>query len=207
MRAGAAGSTTPLRLSKQQRSISAETLARSASAQSRASPRRVRAAATTASAPPSAQDEARNSGEINRELLLRPEAEVVLGRAVRRCRPTARFVRFLQPEAADPNRRTYRRASPRETTSGAPILVANLVPTHDRGPGPPGGRSTWLLLSPNLERSGLTRLLPPGPLLRTVRDLCFRPVERRSSLALPRGAPGLLRRHEGNPARVSIAQL
>src|SRR5450755_1568016 len=109
MRAGAAGSTTPLRLSKQQRSISAETLARSASAQSRASPRRVRAAATTASAPPSAQDEARNSGEINRELLLRPEAEVVLGRAVRRCRPTARFVRFLQPEAADANRRTYRR--------------------------------------------------------------------------------------------------
>jgi hypothetical protein len=57
-----------------------------------------------------APDETRNSGEINRELLLRPEAEVVLGRAVRRCRPTDRFVRFLQPEAADPNRRTYRRA-------------------------------------------------------------------------------------------------
>jgi hypothetical protein len=51
-----------------------------------------------------ARDETRNCGEINRELLLRPEAEVVLGRAVRRCRPTARFVRFLQPEAADPNR-------------------------------------------------------------------------------------------------------
>ena len=95
-------------------------------------------------------DETRNCGEINRELLLRPEAGVVLGRAVRRCRPTARFVRFPRPEAADPNRRTYRRASPRETKSGAPIVVANLLPTHDRGPGPPGGRSTWLLLSPNL---------------------------------------------------------
>src|SRR5450432_538874 len=57
-----------------------------------------------------ARDETRNCGEIHRELLLRPEAEVVLGRAVRRCRPTARFVRFLQPEAADANRRTYRRA-------------------------------------------------------------------------------------------------
>ena len=49
----------------------------------------------------------------------------------------------------DPNRRTYRRASPRETKSGASIVVADLVPTHDRGPGPPGGRSTWLLLSPS----------------------------------------------------------
>jgi hypothetical protein len=34
-------------------------------------------------------------------------------------------------------------------------VVANLVPTHDRGPGPPGGRSTWLLLSP-------TRRIPLG---------------------------------------------
>jgi hypothetical protein len=101
--------------------------------------------------PTAAPDETRNCGEINRELLLRPEAGVVLGRAVRR--PTARFVRFLQPEAADANRRTYRRASPRETKSGAPIVVANLVPTHDRGPGPPGGRSTWLLLSPTRRRA------------------------------------------------------
>jgi len=85
-----------------------------------------RAGARTAGLPP-ATDETRNYGEINRELLLRPEAEVVIGRAVRRCRPTARFVRFLQPEAADANRRTYRRASPRETKSGAPIVVANLV--------------------------------------------------------------------------------
>jgi hypothetical protein len=134
-------------------------------------PRRVRAA-TTASAPPAAQDEARNCGEINHELLLRPEAEVVLGRAVRRCRPTAGFVRFLQPEAADPNRRTYRRASPRETKSGAPIVVANLVPTHDRGPGPPGDRSTWLLLSPNLER--------PAAALRTIAFILPRPRVARS---------------------------
>jgi hypothetical protein len=129
-------------------------------------PRRVRAAATTASAPPSAQDETRNCGEINRELLLRPEAEVVLGRAVRRCRPTARFVRFLQPEADDANRWTYRRASPRETKSGAPIVVANLVPTHDRGPGPPEGRSTWLLLSPKRgskpRAAGPEQMQPPA---------------------------------------------
>ncbi len=126
-------------------------------------PRRARAAAATASAPPSAPDEARYSGEIDRELLLRPEAEVVLGRAVRRCRPTARFVRFLQPEASDANRRTYRRASPRETKRGDPIVVAHLVPTYDRGPGPPGGRSTWLLLSPKRnrhERRDRTSALP-----------------------------------------------
>jgi hypothetical protein len=91
-----------------------------------------------------ALDETRNCGE----LLLRPGAELVLGRAVQRCGPTARFVRSY-------NRRRLTRTGghtaelpPRETKSGAPIVVANLVPTHDRGPGPPGGRSTWLLLSP-----------------------------------------------------------
>jgi len=100
-----------------------------------------------------ATDETRNSGEIDREVLLRPEAKVVLGRAVRRCWPTARFVRFLQPEAADPNRRTYRRA-PRRGRRRAALRswLPNLVPTHDRGPRPPRRRSTWLLLSPNLER-------------------------------------------------------
>jgi hypothetical protein len=136
-------------------------------------------------------DETRNCGEINRELLLRPEAEVVLGGAVRRCRPTAGFVRFLQPEAADPNRRTYRRASPRETKSGAPIVVANLVPTHDRGPGPPGGRSTWLLLSPN--RSSVAGLeiavghswfgTPPATPTRTATAAC--PPRRCSTPAEP----------------------
>jgi hypothetical protein len=37
-------------------------------------------------------DETRNDGEIERELLLRPEAEVLFGRDVRQCWPTARFV-------------------------------------------------------------------------------------------------------------------
>jgi hypothetical protein len=36
-----------------------------------------------------ARDETRNCGETDRELLLRPEAEVVLGKAVRWCWPTA----------------------------------------------------------------------------------------------------------------------
>jgi hypothetical protein len=68
-------------------------------------------------------DETRHFAEIDRVLLLRPEAE--FGRAVRRCRPAARFVRFLQPDAADPSRRTYRRAPRRrETKSSAPIAVA-----------------------------------------------------------------------------------
>jgi hypothetical protein len=49
-----------------------------------------------------ALDETHNYGETDRELLLRPEAEVLLGRDVRRCWPTARFVRFLQLKAADP---------------------------------------------------------------------------------------------------------
>jgi len=39
-------------------------------------------------------DETRNSGETAGELLLRREAEVVLGRDVGRCWPTARFVRL-----------------------------------------------------------------------------------------------------------------
>ena len=46
-----------------------------------------------------ASDETRNYGQTGRELLLRPEGDVVLGRGVRRCWPTARFVRFLQLEA------------------------------------------------------------------------------------------------------------
>ena len=64
--------------------------------------------------------ETRNSGETARELLLRREAEVVLGRDVARCWATARFVRFLQLEAADPSRRTYREAPspPRDEDRG-----------------------------------------------------------------------------------------
>jgi len=41
-------------------------------------------------------DETRNDGETERELLLRPEAEVLLGRDVRQCWLTAGFVRFLR---------------------------------------------------------------------------------------------------------------
>jgi DNA-binding protein HU-beta len=95
-------------------------------------------------------DETRNYGETDRELLLRPEAEVVLGRDVRGCWPTARFVRFQQPEAAEPSPRTHRSA-PRhgERNSGAPIAVAQ--PSAYARPGPSRAlrrRSTWLLLSP-----------------------------------------------------------
>src|SRR5450631_1401946 len=56
----------------------------------RLSPRIPRGAAIAAGRSITApRNETRNCGEINRELLLRPEAEVVLGRGVRRCRPTA----------------------------------------------------------------------------------------------------------------------
>jgi hypothetical protein len=81
-----------------------------------------------------ALDETRNDGEAERELLLRPEAEVLLGRDVRQCWPTARIVRFLQPEAADPSRRTNRRAPRhRESKSALGLRSPNLVPTYDRG--------------------------------------------------------------------------
>ena len=102
-----------------------------------------------------ARDETRNCGEINRELLLRPEAEVVLGRAVRRCRPTARFVRFLQPEAADRTgghtaepRRGRRRAAlrswlptscyarPGSWTAGRPVDLAAAIAQQE-----PSGRT------------------------------------------------------------------
>ncbi len=46
------------------------------------------------------KDETRNYDETDRELLLRPEVEVIFGRHVRQCWPTARLGRFLQPEAA-----------------------------------------------------------------------------------------------------------
>jgi hypothetical protein len=96
-----------------------------------------------------AVDETRNYGETERELLLRPEAEVVFGRDGRRYCPTARFVRFLQAEAADPSPRTHRPAPrDRERNSGAPIAVAHLVQTYDRGPRRPRRWSTWLLLPP-----------------------------------------------------------
>jgi hypothetical protein len=79
-------------------------------------------------------DETHNYGETERELLLRPEAGVLLGRDVRQCWPTARFVRFLQLDAADPSPRTHRRAPRhRESKSGAGLRLPNLLPTHYLG--------------------------------------------------------------------------
>jgi hypothetical protein len=97
-------------------------------------------------------DETRNCGEMNREL---PSARKGKSYSAEPSGGAGRppdLCDSYNREATDPNRRTYRRASPRETKSGAPIVVANLVPTHDRGPGPPGDRSTWLLLSPRRRR-------------------------------------------------------
>ena len=86
-----------------------------------------------------------------RVLLLRPEAEAVLGRAIRRCWPNRPdLCDSYNRQATDPSQRTDRRAPRRR---GAPIAVAHLVPTHDRGPRPLRRRSTWLLLSPRSERA------------------------------------------------------
>ena len=65
--------------------------------------------------------ETRNYGETDREHLLRPEVEVVFGRDVRRCPPTARFVRFLQPEAATPAGGLHRRAPRRRERNGGAL--------------------------------------------------------------------------------------
>jgi hypothetical protein len=124
---------------------------------------------------PPGTDETRNCGELDRELLLRTEAEVVLGRAVRRCRPTARFVRFLQPEAADPNRRTYRRAPRR---GGRRAALRSWLPTSCL-------RTTGVLDRREAGRPGC----------------CYRPkAEARSSaIALARSGSGRhLRRHACN---------
>ena len=103
-------------------------------------------------------DETRNHGDADREHLLRPEVEVVSGRDVRRCWPTARFVRFLQPEAATrAGGLTARAPRRRERNQGARSRLPDLVPTHDRGPRPLRRRSTWLLLSPRCERPRVRR--------------------------------------------------
>ena len=73
-----------------------------------------------------------NDGEG--EPLLRPEAEVLLGRDVRQCWPTAGFVRFLQPQAADPGRRTRdRRPATARVRAALGLRSPNLVPTRYRG--------------------------------------------------------------------------
>ena len=74
----------------------------------------------------------------------------VFGRDVRRCRPTARFVRFLQPEAATrAGGLTAERLAATRGTEALRSRLRDLVPTHDWGPRPLRRRSTWLLLSPN----------------------------------------------------------
>ena len=95
--------------------------------------------------------ETRNYGETDREHLLRPEVEVVFGRDVRRSLPTARFVPFLQPEAATRAGGLHRRAPRRRERNGGALdrgCPTSCLPTHGRGPRPLRRRSTWLLLSP-----------------------------------------------------------
>ena len=80
-----------------------------------------------------ARDEVRNCGESDPELLLRPEAEVVLGGDVRRCGPIPRFVRVIQREA--PDRAGGLTAERLGTARGEATLRSRwptLVPTHDR---------------------------------------------------------------------------
>jgi hypothetical protein len=72
-------------------------------------------------------------------------------------------VRFLQAEAADPSPRTHRPAPrDRERNSGAPIAVAHLVHTYDRGPRRPRRWSTWLLLSPRSKSLGRVDAAAPS---------------------------------------------
>ena len=95
-------------------------------------------------------DEIRNCGETERELLLRPEAEVVLSR----CSPTRQTCAIpktgrVRAEPADSN------AERLSTTSGTARFdhhFPDLVPTHGRGRRPPRRRSTWLLLPPKRNR-------------------------------------------------------
>ena len=77
--------------------------------------------------------ETRNYGETDREHLLRPEVEVVFGRDVRRCLPTARFVPFLQPEAATRAGGLHRRAPRRHERNGGALdrgCPTSCLPTH-----------------------------------------------------------------------------
>ena len=69
-------------------------------------------------------DETRNCGETGGELLLRQEAEVVFDRDVRRCCPTARFVRFLQRETATRAGGLTAERLTAERNGGASVAVA-----------------------------------------------------------------------------------
>ena len=102
-------------------------------------------------------DKTRNSGEIEREPS--PPAG-----SRSRTRPSHPPVLAHRPDLCDSdNRRRLIRVSglttERLATTALRSRLPNLVPTHDRGPRPLRGRSTWLLLS-----RGSTRRTPPrGP--------------------------------------------
>jgi hypothetical protein len=77
-------------------------------------------------------DETRNYGATDREHLVRPEADV-FGSDVRRCWPTAGFVRFLQPEAATrAGRLTAERIAATRGTEALRSRLPDLVPTPPR---------------------------------------------------------------------------
>jgi hypothetical protein len=91
-----------------------------------------------------ALDETSNYGETDHELLLRADAEVVFGTDGRRWCPTARLVRFLQAEAADPSPQTHR---PLCATARGTAALRSRLPTSclrttgvldDRDVGRPG---------------------------------------------------------------------
>jgi hypothetical protein len=82
-------------------------------------------------------DETHNYGENHREVLLRPEAAVVLGP----CSPTSQTCairRFVQTDAAEPGLRTQRSAPRHRERNGAHRSpLPDLVPMHGRGRRPP----------------------------------------------------------------------
>jgi hypothetical protein len=121
--------------------------------------------------------ETRNYGETDREHLLRPEVEVVFGRDVRRCLPTARFVPFLQPEAATRAGGLHRTAPRRRERNGGALdrgCPTSCLPTHGRGPRPLRRRSTWLLLSPKSSHASRgIDVLAPGAIQQSTADGVF----------------------------------
>ena len=74
---------------------------------------------------------------------------MVFDRDVRRCCPTARFVRFLQRETATrAGGLTAERLTAERGTEVLRSRLPDLAPMHERGALPLRRRSTWLLLSP-----------------------------------------------------------
>ena len=111
IRARAAGSTTPLRLWKQQRSISAETLARSASARSRA-------CATTGKSRSRSRDRVRAA--------LCSKRDPIASRS-RVDAPASPWASSSICCSLEPARRCFRSAGPRQERFGLRAVVARLV--------------------------------------------------------------------------------